>query len=74
MNFSVNGREFFTATGALIGAFCGEPISLTSVANSLAGAILTNVTFSVGTAILRNKDNPYRYAALAHKELMVVGD
>lgn len=67
-DFSISLKDL----GALgTGFFGAQSYGLDTVASLLAGAASSAISFSpnIGKKIAENKKNPYRYAALIHKEL-----
>lgn len=57
--------------GAITGFVGGQTYNLDTVSSLLAGTLGAAIAFtpSLGKRLIDNKNNPYRYAYLAHKEL-----
>lgn len=67
-NFSISLRDLAALGAGVVG---GHSYGLGDVSSLFAGVLASSISFapSVGKRIAENKKNPYRYAALAHKEL-----
>lgn len=67
-SFSITPTEWFTAVSGFVG---GQMTNWESVSSLIAGTVGAGIalTPAVGKRILEKQRHPYRYAALAHKEL-----
>lgn len=68
-HFSVTPSTFIAAGSAFL--FSTQTYGLDLVASSMWSALASSITFApgIGRRIVEKKKNPYRYAALAHREL-----